>query len=609
MAKATFTKQPNPIIIDTFLGDNESVGETEIGLGEAVYSQNFRITKNYKPKKRPGHRVLIDFGNTSKVQGIWQGDLGSGPVLLVAQGGALYEYDISVTTEVTDISQLITDGVVTNLGAITDAPTYMLYFIDGVYVRNGVEYKVYDGSTFEDVPAYRPIVSINAPPTGGGTLFEEDNMYGGLKAQQFQGDGTADDFVLAESGLDSIDYVKVNDVDATSFTPDLTGGKVTAVVPVPSDNAIVEIGFTKENAANNSIILGHKYLYDYGVGNDTNLFTWGNADEKATFRTSGINKPGYYPANAFTNVGNTEFALTDLVSQYKKLYAFKENQTMLVTPTANQEFNNNPGLNPYEFPYEDLNEAVGNIAPNMVQLVENNPVSLYKYSMWSWASSTQVEDERSAKVISDRLKLSLEGLDLSRAVTFDNQRQKELWVCVGDVVYIWNYGNDTMYRFTNIKAYNFDEFEKTVFFGSDGGVNMTSEDYEADGQELGDDIHCILKLGFNDLGLLNMEKSMSQEWLAIDPAARTSVTVKFVTDRRTEAQAKSKTVSYVLLNFNDIDFTDFSFKTNANPQPKRVKKKVRKFTYLQTIFENKSNNEALTVLKLVLPVQANRLSG
>jgi len=159
MARATFQKPPKPIEIDKFLGLNESVGNTEIDLGEFSLIENFRITKNYKLQKRPGHHTFINFTTTADVQGIWQGVIGGKKVLISCWNGNVYEYDLTVTTTTVDIADLITEGTITIIGTLTDARTCIFWFQDKIYFMNGVEYKEYDGTTFQDVPPYVPTIA------------------------------------------------------------------------------------------------------------------------------------------------------------------------------------------------------------------------------------------------------------------------------------------------------------------------------------------------------------------------------------------------------------------------------------------------------------------
>jgi len=610
MARATFPKDPPPQEIIKFLGLNETFGNTQIKVGEFSFIENYRITKNYKPSKRPGHHTFIDFGGVGDVQGEWQGVIGGKDIYLCAWDSNVYEYDMTVDTTTTLIADLISELTVTIIGTLTDLRTQIFWFNSKVYFRNGVEYKEYNGTTYQDVVPYVPTIALNAPPAGGGTLFEEINLLTGAKIQTFVGDGSSTLYQLAESGLDAdllIIYVDgVIKVETVDFTVNRTLGQVTFSL-APINLASVSIEWVKVIAGNADLIKNHKYAVDFGVRNDTNLFIFGNENEKRVFRISGINKAGYYPANSFIGVGSDEFAITDLKSNQQSLLIYKERATFTVTPTVNPNFADNTGLNPYNYGYQDLNEEVGNSAPNMVQLIKDSPISLYGFSMWLW-KITSVESQRSADVISDRINRSLEQLDLSTAVTFNYQNQKEYWVNVGDRVYIWNYDNDTMYIYTNIQANQFIERGADIYFTSVGTVERIKENYLADGEVLGDTIPCDGKLAFSDHGEVAFEKSMQQQWLTIEPASRTSVEVQFVTDRKNEEKSKVYLVEYLRLDFDDIDFDDFSFNTNDNPQTKGLRANIDRFVYLQPVFKNNTNDESLTIIKLSMLMEINGYS-
>ena len=611
MAQARFQKPPKPIEITDFLGLNESVGNTEIKLGEFSYMENFRITKNMKLQKRPGHHTFIDFEAAGNVQGMWYGTIDGKTIMLVCWNGSVYEYDMTVDTDTVLVSDLITEGTVTVVGSITDVKTCIVWFYDKIYFINGTDYKEYDGTTYQDVVPYIPTIAISAPPAGGGTLFEEINLLTDFKTQTFVGDGSSTLYQLAEANLQADLLVITVDggskTEGVDFTVNRTLGQVTFTV-APALNSVVSITWNGAATSNAGIITGHKYAVDFGYINDTNLFIWGNSDERNVFRFSGIAKANYFPANSFVGVGSTEFSITDLKASQQSLLVYKEKSTFIVKPSDNPNYADNTGLNPYNYGFQDLNEQVGNLAPKMVQLIEDRPISIDGFSWWLW-SITEVELQRNAKIISDRIKLSLQVLNLRNAVTFNYENQKEYWMNLDSNVYIWNYGNDTIYKYTNIQGTQFIDVEGDPYYGSNGTVEHISENFVADGESLGTSIPCVGKLGFTDLGMLELEKNMRDEWLAIEPASRTSVIIKFVTDRKNEEQSKELNVEYVLMDFNNIDFNDFSFLTNVNPQPKRLRGKIKKFTYLQTIFENDTNDETLTVLKLLLPVKAHRYSG
>ena len=466
MARIRSQDKSTLIEIEEFLGINESVGETQIKIGEWVKGFNARVTKNMKPQKRPGHHTFVE--TTGEVYGIWYGVIGGKEVTIFCNGGNVYEYDMTVTTDTIILADLITELTVSLIGSITDISTEIFWFNGKVYFMNGTDFKEYDGTTYQDVVPYVPTIALNSPPLGGGTLFEEINLLTGKKIQTYVGDNTTL-YQLPETNIDAdllvITVDGVSKTEGVDFTVNRTLGQVTFVVAPPNLSA-VSIEWTKVTAGNDLLVKNHKYAYKYGVDNGLNLFIFGNPNEKNVYRFSAIKKANYFPANSFVEAGSNEFAVTALQNQYKQLIVFKENEAKLVNPTVNPNFATNTGLNPYNFGYEDLNDAVGNIAPNMVQLIDNQPMTLYGYSMYSWSSATSVENERNARIRSDRLKLSLEQLDLSNGVTFDYENQKEYWVNVDGVVYIWNYGNDTMYKYDNISANKFIDVKGDIYYSS-----------------------------------------------------------------------------------------------------------------------------------------------
>lgn len=611
---ATFnpSKKPKPITIDKFFGINEAVGDTEVNAGEWISGFNARVTKDYKIQKRPGHHKFIDFEMAGNVQGVWYGTIGGNNIMLVCWNGDVYRYDMSVSTTTVLVSDLITEGTVTIIGTITDAKTDIFWFDDKVYFINGTDYKEYDGTTYQDVVGYIPTIALNAPPAGGGTLFEEINLLSGFKTQTFVGDGSSTLYQLAQTNLDATTLVITVDgvslTEGVDFTVNRVLGQVTFTV-APINLASVSITWEKVTAGNADLVKNHKFAIDFGVNNDTNVFIFGNPNELNVFRFSGINKANYFPANSFVGVGSTEFDITDLVPLYQSLIVFKRDSAFVVNPSVNINYADNTGLNPYNYGYEGLNESIGNKAPNMVQLINDTPVSLDGFSFRQWGSTRGVRNEVEPKIISDRLQVSLESLNLSNAVTFDYEFSKELWVNVDDIVYIWNYGNDTMYKYSNVRATEFVDVEGDIYFGGNGFVNRFSEDYLADSEVLGDTIPVKLYGGFLDFGALSFKKVMRKEWLAIKPDSQTSVTVKFITDRKNEEASKSKEVEYRLLDFNNIDFDDWSFLTNRSAQAKELGLKLKKFTYIQWVFENDTNNETLVILKLLMQCQTTGYSG
>jgi hypothetical protein len=67
-------------------------------------------------------------------------------------------------------------------------------------------------------------------------------------------------------------------------------------------------------------------------------------------------------------------------------------------------------------------------------------------------------------------------------------------------------------------------------------------------------------------------------------------------------------IKTALKSITNIDFENFSFEINYNPQPSRLKLKAKKFTYFKLILSNDSENEVMTILNLTLPALTGGMS-
>lgn len=593
---ATFkpSKAPPPIEISRFLGLNESVGETEIRLGESVRQVNFRITQDYKAEKRTGHNTFIDYENSKDVQGLWYGTIASKEVLISVNDGKVYEYNFSTETN-------------TQIGTLTDGKTSIFYFQSKLYFLNGTDYKEYDGTTFQDVDAYVPTVVIGTnPATSEGSNYESVNLLTGAKKQQFIGDGVTTEYQLAETNIDAdtvLAWVNgATKTEDTDFTVNRATGKTTwTTAPLEDDDVYFQ--WVKTESGNADLVKKNRFFLISGPGNDTAIFLWGNPDYPNRRSWSGTLKANYFPTTNFTLIGSNQYAITDIKPQYNRQIIFKEDRTHYSYP----EFSSTTGT--YDYPVYDLNEKVGNIAYNGVQIIKNSPVSLHGQSLWLW-SNTNVEDERNAEVISERIRKSLSSLDLSQAVTFDYQNEKEYWLNIGDTVYIWNYGNDTFYTYDNIQAMCFINVNGVVYFGTNGTVERFGKLLLNDAGNMylddnGTEITAELELGFTDLGVNHLLKNSRKMWVTIQPYSNTSLKLLWETDRKALSEEKAIEISFKLMDYGDIDYGDWSYETNRNPQPYRKKIRAKKYTYIKFIFKNEELNEQLVILSVKIESEAN----
>lgn len=133
----------------------------------------------------------------AEVKGLWRGYVGGTEYIVAACHGALWK------AEYTDL-----EWSREKIGEIdTTDRVFMFGFSNKLYILDGQSYKVWDGLFLSDVVGYRPIVSINTAPGGGGTNFEQVNKLTPTRRAWFSPDGQSLLFRLPESGLASIDWV------------------------------------------------------------------------------------------------------------------------------------------------------------------------------------------------------------------------------------------------------------------------------------------------------------------------------------------------------------------------------------------------------------------
>jgi len=484
---------------------------------------------------------------------------------------------------------------------LSDIKVNFFEFGNKLYIQNGEKYLVYDGSTCKEVEGYRPKVAITTPPAGGGTLFEQINVLTGAKHQTFSPDGTATVYQLAETAITSVDFVKINDVlktVGTDYTVNLTDGKVTFTTPplggTPNN---VDIGWTK-GTGQRSLIENCRFAMSYSGQTDTRVFFWGNRNFKNrrfwSGLADGVPSAEYFEANSYDDLGSGQYAITDIKHQYSTQKIYLENSTMYSYYASETDSLGNVMAT---FPVFDLNDSVGNVAENQVQLINNNPLTIYK-GIREWYLSAKYSNtytETNERIISQRIQGDLDGIDLTTVITYDWQEKKEYWLCLPTtgIVWVYNYLNDTWYKFDNIYASCFLVINKEMYFGTGGKIEKFEGSLRNDN---GVAISDIWEMGLYDFNASWRLKFMNKAWISINPDRRTSVDVKYITNN--EGTSETQTVYYNLLSFAHLDFKHFSFNISYNPQPFDLEVQAQQFVYIKFVLTNSNPETVLTVLNL-----------
>jgi hypothetical protein len=565
------------ININQFLGANEQ-GNTQLRLGEAEIMTNWRLVDEYKPRVIEGYEELFESLGEHPIRGMWYGEVNDAYHFLFVCNGHVYDLDLS-------------DNTYASIGDLTDAPTNFFFFDSKVYIQNGHEYISWDGTTFQEVAGYVPVIAINTPPDGGGTPYEATNDLTGSKRQWFSGDGTKTEYFLIEVNINSVDYVKnrvtgENYTLTTDYTVDLTLGKVTFLsAPAELENNI-EVKWTKGDGNRENVEKNRKAII-YGGANDTRVFMFGNPDAQNRRIHSGLAglvfSAEYFPTTNYYDIGGNQDAITDIVKQYDRQVIFMDGGKAFYSY-----------FDEGSYPVYPLNDKIGNSAFGQARIVENNPFTIYR-GVYQW-TSTSVRDERNATYMSKRVQPSLDTVDLSTAITYDYEKMGEYWLCVGKTVWVYNYRLDAWYKFVLLDTPTcFIEVDNELYFGTDNGQIMKFDPVLHAFN--GENIRAELYLGFTDAGVPNRVKYLEESHIAVKAESHVELQVFWETNKKVPKD-EPKLIGYNNLDFNDIDFNDWSFTGNYNPQPKKVKTKAKNWVYFRYIFVVDSDYYTAQILEV-----------
>ena len=588
--------------IEKFLGLNISnTGDTQIQLGESGNMTNFYITDDYKLRKIYGYKSFYDFEHP--INGMYSTNLGGTEYLLISTNGKLYYFTKIQLDDEEDWDTLTP----TLIGNINNRETSFFTFDKKVYILCG-KYYSWDGTTLKEVEGYTPLVFINTPPAGGGTIYDEINILSAKKHQTFNGDGTSTDFYIAQKGVTSIDKVLVGGEETSAYNVDLTNGVVTFDNAPSQGMDNVDIYWTLDDG-DRDIIEGMKFGTVFGGDLDTRVFLYGNPNYPNRTYFSGLEdgvpSVEYFPAAQQVDIGPSNFTLTDLTRQYDRLLATTNRPEAyyltISTETLSIKLSDNSTTSRYvpsvgTFP---LNEIHGNVAPGQGQLINNYPVTIDKNALIMW-KATNVRDEKNMEDISQKIRLDLIDLSLKSFKTLDHQSANQLWFGTGERIYIYNYFNKTYSRLLLADTFNqLASLDNNVYMGLlDGRVVKWSDEFQ---DFDGETINAHWEMNFSDFGVAYLRKTMSRLWVLMQPQGSSSAEIGFISNRAVSSTKKK--ISYSIQVLDNVDFTKFTFQLSNNPQPFRLKMKAKKFTNLKVTIDNTENTDC-TILQLVLRVES-----
>ncbi|WP_368658677.1 hypothetical protein AB3Z07_05095 [Metabacillus halosaccharovorans] len=585
MARMDFKppKEPSLYRLDVFGGLNTSANPTQIRDNQSPDMLNFQIGAQGDLVKRTGY------------ERVFASSLGEGPILGMTtyrnhNGGI--EFIVAHGTRLYSISN---DGVVSvQYEGMSGNPVHFFVVGTDLFIMDGVKIMFYSGAIHADLSAnaYIPTITISNLPVGGGEPYEDFNLIGNGFSELYSGDGISTEYQLSLKGLDNILVEAVIDGSSSSImegnglTVNRETGKVTFTTAPTKGTNNVKITAFKSFPEFVSRIYNCTQSVLYGGANDTRVFLTGNPDFPNYIWRSGLYEPTYFPENGFYKVGDDNEKVMGFSKQYDTLIIEKEFSKW------NMQFELNEGVP--SFPIKPLNNNVGTIAKQSVQLVDNSPISLSKNGVYILVSSN-VRDERNVQHVSevvDRRLLNESNLD--KAISIDYN--KKYWLALNGRVYIYDYQINEWFMYDNIHPSCFLEKDGYLYFGSntDGLVYRFKKSTESDAYN--DDGQAINAYWYSKLinfGAFERNKLVKRIFYSLLPGARTSCNLYIRTDKKGERLIDTHRMDS--FGFWLFDFSKFSFETSDIPQSIAKKIKEKKITHFQLKVENKELDESLGI--------------
>lgn len=291
------------MVVDTFRGVDLINSPTNVEKSRSPAAPNMIRDQVGKVRKRMGYRTVATAPEGARVNGVHF----LGEERLLHAGAKLYRWEDGET-----------GAVFTELGAMADARSVSFRFDDRLYLLDGTEYRVYDGSTLAPAltAAYVPTVVISRNPTGGGTAYEALNLLGTRWRERFLGTAEDKTYQLTADGLDetpvtaevlNADGEWVAKTEGTDFTVDREKGTVTfttapGVSPVTGhDN--VRVTASKVREGYGGTVSACTVFAVYGVGGAADrVFLSGNAAKPGMDWYSAYDDPTYFPDTSYTQL-------------------------------------------------------------------------------------------------------------------------------------------------------------------------------------------------------------------------------------------------------------------------------------------------------------------
>ena len=612
-------------------------------------------------QKRVGWRILKSF--TGRINGLHYVHLNgmTGPVIIVHHGTSLSAFNFTNYTT-TLISSGLKDGPSSSiihggkLYILDGAHFYQLTYSSGYTLAQVTENAKtpttgrgghYEATVEKDENNQEITVYTWVPCT----LYEEPNILSSHQINLMAGDGVNTDFWLTELNT-TIDKVEIYSgspatwtaTTAYTKTEDSTEGKTkiafTSAPAAHPDGAgldNIRVTFTSsENPANTNLIDKCTIATQYGYFNDNRFFISGNPSYKNRDWACDVEDPTYWPLNQWTDVGSDHTAIMGYLHYGDVLAIIKEDDNQdaeIYIRTAEVQSDNS-----VLYPVQQGVKGVGAVSKGGFATIRDDALYYAKegvFAVYGTDASQQRTVQNRSYFVDNKLRTE-PNKESAVAVAWGNlfllsfPGSGHCYVAdsrsqVGmneSFVYEWFY-------WENIYASKFLEFDGNLFFGTQDGnlcrfnsdfttskkfydalVRDTSGDplLEAKSWKDGDGILARWTTRMDNLDAANRYKTLMKRGCAyvFKTVSGGNYRVYATTEKgeRITISDTTKTLR-TLWDFANIDFGNIQFDSMRTPPTYAMNKKIKKFIFLQLIFENDYPGEDFGVSSVHLQYMVN----
>jgi hypothetical protein len=514
----------------------------------------------------------------------------------------------------------------------------MLYILDG---KDIYSYSIGDETVtpIGEDNGYIPTLTIAKEPSGGGVAYEPLNMLQPAFIETFQGKANLTSYVMSFGTLDSTPVkawvLNANGgwdekVEDTDFIVNRGAGQIIfnsapGVSPITGeDNIKIQAYRTVPGYRERITKCTNGTLFGVG-GAEDRLFLTGNPDYPNWDFYSEQYDPTYFPDTGYSALGSEQSAIVGYALVNNYLAAFKDgfdtSQSVFIREGDLVVKTTKIGDATYETSepaFKLINTLQGNgvVAPYAFGYLTTEPLFLTKSGIYA-ITAQDITGEKYSQNRSFYLNGQLtkeSGLENAVATVFNDMYV----LALNDQLYILDGLQATRtdrsepystrqyvgFHCTNVPAICLWTDNDALWFGTgDGKVCMFNTDPEAldsyndDGQP----IYCCWETPDLDGKLFYKNKTFRYFAIRMMKALRTSV--KIYSKKKgtwTRDPIKEDTASGVVFDFNNIDFSLFSFSTDRSEKVVHSKIRVKKVDKASFKVENDKLNEPFGLFDLAL---------